>query len=163
MLKNKLERYIVLSIALAMLQFILIMCIPFVNIKGTGVQCVMAYIVALLFWLSIIAEVILAIYSTRIRKKVGCELNGHDAVEGFGPGIILFFKNKEAVVADIVLFVSVLLLGIILWMNMKIGWLIIGNVSFLVLSFNLHCILNGRNYRLLKSFKNDLKERKSDE
>ena len=100
---------------------------------------------------------ILVIYSNRIRKKVSCEFNGYDAVEGFGLGIMSFFKNKEAVVADIVLFISVILLGIILWMNVKIGWLIIGDVSFLVLSFNLHCILNGRNYRLLKSYKNNFR------
>lgn len=162
MLENKLNLYVVLSIGMACLQFVLILCIPFLNIEGETKQQIISYIVAMLFWMSIFAEVLLARLSDRVRRKLERKLYRDKEIKNSMAGIFSFFKNTEAMIADIVLFVIVLLLGIIIWLHIKAIWVIIGTVSVLILSFSLHCIFNGRNYRYLKKLKNNTKEQKKD-
>lgn len=163
MLEHKLKRYVSLSVVMACLQFVLIICIPFVSVEGTTIQRVMTYIIAFLFWASIVFEVLLACWSDRERRKLERHLYRSKEIKQSLSGVFSFFKNKEAMVTDIVLFISVLSLGIIIWMHVKTSWIIISVVSILIFSFSLHSVLNGRNYRYLKELKNNVKEQTKDE
>ncbi|MBE5872839.1 MAG: hypothetical protein E7287_00370 [Lachnospiraceae bacterium] len=163
MLEHKLKRYIILSIAMACLQFGLIICIAFVSIEGTTIQKVAAYIVAFMFWTSIIFEILLAHWSDGERKQLDRYVLRCREIRRAPSGIFSFLKNTEAMVADILLFVSVAALGIILWMQIKTSWIIISVLSIFVLSFSLHCILNGKNYRYLKKLKEQNKGAKKNE
>lgn len=162
MLENKLNLYVYLSIGIACLQSILILCILFVDIEGDTKQQTIAYVVAFLFWLSIFAEVWLSHLANRVRKKLERKLYRNKEIKNSMPGIISFFKNTEAKMVDILLFIVVLLLGMIIWQRINKSWLIIGEVAILILLFSLHCVLNGRNYRYLKKLKNNTKEQKND-
>lgn len=162
MLENKLNLYVYLSIGMACLQSILILCILFVDIEGDTKQQTIAYVVAFLFWLSIFTEVWLSHLADRVRKKLERKLYRNKEIKNSMPGIVSFFKNTEAKIVDIPLFIAVLLIGMIIWLRINKSWLIIGAVATLILLFNLHCILNGRNYRYLKKLKNNTKEQKND-
>lgn len=149
----KLKKYTWLSIGMACLQCGLLLLIPYSNIEGTKTQQRMAYIIAFLFWTGIIAEMVFVRLSSNQRKMLEKKSRKGKSKNKSTLGVFSFVKNREAVVADIVLFLSVIILGIVIWTNVKTEWIIIGDVSILVLSFNLHCILNGRNYRYLKENK----------
>lgn len=163
MLERRLRQYVSLNIGLACLQFLLILCIPFVNIEGNMSQRIIAYLTAGIFWISIIGEILLIVCSANARSGLEQKMYKNKEIENSLPGIFSFFKNKEAAIADIGLFIFVLLLGIIIRLHIKTSWMIIGIVSTVLLLFNLHCILNGKNYRYIKEYKNNMKEKKKDE
>lgn len=160
MSKTKLNRYIYLCIVMACLQFILLMLIPFANLEGTQGQQMLAYVIAFLFWLSIICEIVFICIANSHRKKLVRKFHKNKEIDKEMIGIFSFLKNREGMMADIMLFLSVILLGIVIWTSVKISWIVIGVVSVLVLSFNLHCIFNGKNYRFLKEIINNKKEKK---
>lgn len=141
-----------MTISLAILEFILFLCIPFVNIDGSSAQRIGAYILASCFWICIIVEGVFVHLSTKIRKRLNKKDFHSRALKYAHPGIISFFKNSEAIIVDIILYVSAIILMIIVWARVKNEWVFMINYSVLFLSFNLHCILNGRNYRYLKEY-----------
>ena len=163
MSEMKLRKNLFICIGMASLQFVLLLLIPYSNIVGTKKQQTMAYIIAFLFWASIICEIVFVCLAGNERKRLDRKLHKGKEINQSLSGIFSFFKNREAIVADVTLFLSVVLLGVIIWTNVKISWIIIGVVSVLALSFNLHCILNGKNYRYLKEIKNKKKEKRKDE
>ena len=54
--------------------------------------------------------------------------------------------------------VTVVNLMIIVWVRVKNEWVVMINYSVFFLAFNLHCILNGKNYRYLKQYRTYKKE-----
>lgn len=150
-MKNQLVRNCFITVCLAVFQCLLILCIPFVNLETIGWQRVGAYVVASLFWLSVIAEIVFVLLSTQFRKRLENERKGKKSKDGLQPGIISFFKNREAKIVDIIFLVSVVVVLILILAKVKTGWMVMASFSTLFLSFNLHCILNGKNYRYIKN------------
>lgn len=72
-------------------------------------------------------------------------------------------KTREGLVADVVMFASLIAVIVIAWTQVKSQWLILSCVSVLYLSFNMHCLLNGKNYRYIKLLSNYKKEHERDE
>lgn len=157
-MEKKLKLLVCLMICLACLQCLLIFTIPFVSVEGNSIQRIMAYVVAMFFWLAVISEIIIARQSSKIRAKMERRIYRNKQIRLSSVGILSFFKNKEAMMADVLLFVSVVVLGIVIWAKIVTTWIIICVVSILILSFNMHCILNGRNYRYIKALNKHLKE-----
>jgi len=146
------------SLALSIFGAILILLIFLCNIDGSKVEKIGAYVIAALFWITIIGLVISTIKTTQYRKQLqerGYRLRGirHSPI-----GVFSFFKNKEAAIMDIVLFVSAVSVAILAWTHVAIGLLILSCISLLFFSFNMHCVLNGRNYRYYKAFIKHQKE-----
>ena len=163
MLDGRLLKYNVVTISLAFLEFVSILCIPFVNLDGTLVQRISGYILATIFWISILVECIFVHFSTKERRWIERKEYRNKVLKYSQPGAISFFKNAEATVADVILFIAVTLVEILMWTQVKTGWMLMADISILFLSFNLHCILNGKNYRYLKSYRIYKKEQKKDE
>ena len=159
----KLNRYVWLGIGMSCLQCGALLAIPFADIEGTEKQRMLAYAIGALFWLSIIGELVLLCLSCNERKRLEQKRGAGIEMKNSTLGIFSFLRNREAIVADVMLFISVILLGIVIWTNIENKWIIIVVVSILVLSFNLHSILNGRNYIYLKEAKNNKKEKKRNE
>lgn len=143
-----------ISISALIIATVSLFFIPMVNINGIGVSRVFAYVIGALFWLSVIAEQIFFWRANLFRHKLEMQMqkNGGKIIKR-RIGIISFFKNKEAVIVDIILFMSVIAVAIILILNIMSDWLIILCLAILFISFNLHCILNGINYMYIKSNK----------
>lgn len=163
MLDSRLLKYNVVTISLAFLEFVTILCIPFVSLDGLLVQRISGYILATIFWLSILIECIFVHLSAKERRWIERKENHNKTVKYSPPGVISFFKSPEAIVADVILFVTATLVVILMWAQVKTEWIIITDISVLSLSFNLHCVLNGKNYRYLKSYRLYKKEQKQDE
>lgn len=146
------KRNLAVSFCCAFTGFIFLVFIPLVDINGNTVQTIGAYIVAILFWCSIIFEILFSYLCRKNRKLMEEKIYQGNFLQNSYSGIISFFKNKEAMITDIVLFVSVIAIVILFWTKAKNEWLIITGVSLFFLSFNMHCLLNGRNYRYYKAY-----------
>lgn len=163
MLGSRLRKYNLITLAVAVLEFVLILCIPLVDLDGSSARRIGAYILATLFWICIIIEGVFVYRATQERKWMEQKCFRSRALKYSQPGVISFFRNIEASIADVMLFVSAILVVILAWTQIKTVWMIMVGISILFLSFNLHCILNGKNYRYLKLYKLYKEEHERDE
>lgn len=126
--------------------FALLSCI-FIGMNDISDK-IIGIVFPIIFWLGLIAEQILIWKSNAVRKEI--ENIGKTRKFRGGPGIINIWKNRYGAIADIVCLVSLLLL--VLFLIIGIGEKTIQYILIflLVLSFRLHCILNGQNFRYKK-------------
>ena len=100
----------------------------------------------LMFWISIIvgiaAQCVLA-----HRRKAWFEIHRVRKVKATQRiGLISFFKNAYAAIADIVAIVSLIGLIIAMVVTQGIGYICYVLIALFTFSFSMHCILNGRIY-----------------
>lgn len=127
---------------------IAILCIPAADAHKN-----VMYVIAATFWLSLLLGQFFFWKCNSERKRI--EMKGSRRRENKKKqlGITAFFRNPEAFITDIVLFLSAGLVAVLTLCQIKTSWLIILGASTLYLSFNMHCILNGRNYRFIQLYK----------
>ena len=114
--------------------------------------------VGLAFWLSMIAGYFFVYVANRERKWfIRKKLDG-DVGMGCRPGVITFFDNVLATVADVVMIASFLLLIGVSFTELKYEYISYVLLSLLIFSLNMHCLLNGRIYKVTK-FKRTRRER----
>lgn len=101
------------------------------------------YAVGITFWIMLVAsQVFMLIVSLKRRK---------DSEKGKTkklPGVISFFSNKEAKMAD--LSAIVFIIAFIICVFATDSYLIYVFLFLAVLSFEAHCVLNGKNYIYIK-------------
>ena len=144
---SKLKGYITATLIMAVMESVCLFCIPFIAEQST-----IMYITVSVFWSTLLVEIVFVLLSSGERKKCEKSVYRNKAQETRLPGIITFISNTEAVTADIL---SLLFAGVVIclkWLRIINVWVIITSVSILFLSFNLHCIFNGKNYRYLKDY-----------
>ena len=101
----------------------------------------------LAFWLGLIGEQVLFWLAWR-----GCRTGAQGGVPDKGRiGLFAPFRTKAGGAADVVFLLC--LAGVILLtsLNIQSGVLSLLLISFMILSFRLHCILNGKTMREIKS------------
>lgn len=162
-LKTQINYYFLMSILLAVIPAVLILCIPLVNLEGTGPQKVWAYIMAAAFWLCVILELLMIRKCSSERKWLERRKVRSRTLTQANLGVVSFLKTREGLIADIVMFASLIAVIVVVWTQVKSQWLILSCVSVLYLSFNMHCLLNGKNYRYIKLLSNYKKEHERDE
>lgn len=157
-LKIQINKYFLISILLAVIPAVLILCIPSVSLEGTSAQKIGAYIMAAAFWLCILLELWMTrICSSKRRRLEQREVRSRLLAKS-NPGVISFLKTREGMIADITMFASLIAVIVITRTQVKSQWLVLSCVSVLYLSFNMHCLLNGKNYRYIKLLSNYKKE-----
>lgn len=103
----------------------------------------MLYISGATFWVGLLGVIIMAFVINAARKHSPRFNKMYPGRKQFG--FVHFFQNKPAVIADLVMFASII--GFIITMSLRIKQVF----SFLflavfVFSFGMHCMLNGINY-----------------
>lgn len=98
---------------------------------------------ATLFWGGLIGTVVTALKINSARKNSYAFKEKNKTIKQLG--LICFFKNKEAMIADIAMFVSMIGVIITVIVNRYSYWLYVC-CGLLVIAFGLHCMLNGKNY-----------------
>ena len=106
------------------------------------------YAVGGTFWGSLLVSNVLMLVVTVLRRKSNVKLKCKKV-----PGIIAFFSNKEAMIADIATAVFAIAFIVGIFTAVSKGYLIYVFLFFLVLSFEAHCVLNGKNYAYIKEHK----------
>lgn len=103
-----------------------------------------------IFWAAMLTGYIfLLIANVHRRQFVKKKLNG-DYRMNSRIGVLNFFANTPAIVADIILFVSIAVFGAMLLFKAAENYGSFVMLFLLDLSMNLHCILNGRIYKTTK-------------
>lgn len=156
MLMKKYKLFFNLSFICFIISGISILCVPITNVYGNGISKVMVYVVACVFWIGVICGFVLFFKADSLRKVIERKDRRNNIViySGSRIGAISFFRNKEAVLCDALLFASAMLFAILTIFKIDMEWLIIISAALLFLSFNLHCFVNGKNYRYIKSYIN---------
>lgn len=155
--------YLNLSFVFPCIGSLLFLCIPLVDTAGSQAQKIGAFLLAVLFWICITLEIFFTFRCKRERRYLERRHYRRRWMRHMYPGVISFFKNFEATVADIALFVTAVLTVIFNWIRLSSTLISIGCMAILFLSFNLHCLLNGKNYRYKKAFYKHQKEHESNE
>lgn len=107
------------------------------------------YFCGVLFWGSLIASIVFIFFETYNRKKIS---NNEKMSSNKLPAIITFFSSKEAIIADVLMFIF--LVGFIVCCIAHADQAIsLFAFSIFVLTAEAHCVLNGRNYNYIKEMK----------
>lgn len=134
-----------LSIAFVAISSLSLIGVAFADFNGSGFPRFIAYFTGAAFWSFLIAGyVLLAVVSNR-RKA-----DKRTKVTDKRPGILCFFTSKEAKIADIGMFAAILFVLVFSFIpGISVAVRIIF-IALLVLSVQMHCILNGVNYRYIR-------------
>lgn len=99
------------------------------------------------FWIGLIGTLGSARKINNTRKNSYIFKKENSRIKQFG--LIFFFKNKEATVADIAMIVSLLGFAAVRIYADSL-FLLFFFLAVFVFSFGMHCLLNGKNYIYLK-------------
>ncbi len=141
-----------MSIILLLVTSLTILLIPLTDVFSGNTQKVCSYIVGAVFWLSLILGQIIFWIANRERISIEHNLQKKEIkrLSANYPGVLCFFQNREAAVADVTVIISFLLVIAELIFKIKSEWIILSSVSTLIFSFGMHCILNGINYKYIR-------------
>lgn len=162
-LKTRIKVYFLISVVAVAVSSLQILCIPFVSLDGTSFQKTTAYILATVFWLCFILELCMIRMCTSERKWLEHKKIRFRALLQARHGLISFAKTIPGTVADVVMFLSLIAVIIAAWTKIQSQWLVLALVTVLYLSFHLHCLMNGKNYRYIKLLNKYAKEHEKDE
>jgi len=105
---------------------------------------IVSVIIGILFWIGFIGTVFAVIRLYLCQKRDGTR----DKMEKRQVGLVLFFKNKLAIVFDSMMFASIL--GFVLTKACMQGILVpFIFLALVVFSFGMHCMLNGSTYEYI--------------
>lgn len=148
--KAELQYFITVSLISAVVGAVFLLITGLLSIEHSIGEKIAAYITAAIFWISVVIQIGVTIKASIHRKHLERQ-KGKGQAEGlFGIGVISFFKNREAMAADILLFMSAASIVVMVWLGYDQQWVVLLCISLLFLSFSLHCIYNGKNYRYKK-------------
>lgn len=153
--------YLLLSVIFSCIGSALLLVVPAVSASGSALVKTGTYVLAGMFWLSIVLELFSVFRCSKERQRLERKLYQGRRLTYAMPGVVSFFKSYEATAADILLFISAIALAVILWIKANNEWATVSFVSLLFLSFNMHCLLNGKNYRYYKVLKDKSREEKN--
>lgn len=160
MLVRRFRRNYIIANLCALISSLAILCVPFVDLPYFVSSKWFMYTVGAVFWLGVVFEQIFFWLANADRKDIERRLRRMKAqtFKNTPIGILSFFKNTEAMCTDLVLFSSALSVALISLFKYRSTWIIIACVALMFFSFNLHCFLNGKNYKYIKLFSKQKKE-----
>lgn len=130
--------------------FLLLLAISFLLMPAASARpeqsLALTLIVGATFWIGLIGTVVTAVRLRSFGKKQTAKTSSAQLTRK--KGIIRFFQNREAIVADIVTLLS-LLGGIPVWILASHSYWGFVFLSLLVLAFGARCVLNGHDYNYM--------------
>ena len=140
------------SIGCIILSTLAFMCIPICSSAEGTPGKVLSIIVACLFWGGVIFSQVLFWRANEGRKRIQQRVFKDRSLKNDSVGLVVFGTSKEARICDITFALSLVTSIVFNLFHIQIDWLVILSLAVLFLSFNLHCILNGKTYRYVKAF-----------
>lgn len=119
----------------------------FGDYQGNIINIIMAYAVGVLFWLGLIIGYVLLFILSKHRKA-------KTKPKKCKPGIIVFFSNKPAKIADLTMVGSLILTLVFTFIPFLRFGIEIVFLSILVFSIHMHCLFNGVNFKYINSIIN---------
>lgn len=141
-------------IASAISSFSVIIC-AFVG-KNESADKVITILFPIVFWVCFLAEQFFIWNANSIRKRL--ENEGKISRVYGRLGILSVLQTREGTIADMILILSLIIFVALLLLGIGEEFIQYLFIFFIVLSFRMHCILNGKNFR----YKQYLSKRKVD-
>ena len=142
-MEGSLRKWAVLSVLSFLLSSAAVLLMPLASFEREAWRKAVAYILASVFWLGIIAGVLFLRPVSKRRKR------DTQYREISGSVLTRFFSNRTAVVIDVMLAVSFIALAAALIIRVMPQWAFSTILSVFVFSFETHWLFNGRNYTYL--------------
>lgn len=131
------------------LSSLLIAMIPLADFQGDMPQKILAYAIGLFFWVFVLTGGTFFFAANKKRKEIASQEDMKTQKKRGIPGL-RFFQTEQGANIDVV-FLVILICNIILaFIKFDVGWIKSEVVFLLVLSFQMHCILNGENFKYKK-------------
>ncbi len=158
-LKNY-HRFLLLSATGCGMSALALAIMPFITLDGSAVQKGVATVIALMFWLGLVGEILFFVLADKQCKMIEQRLikKRRRSFKDVRIGIISFFTEPEAVVADAIAILSLIALILLSVLQVTNEGLMIAVLVTFYISFHLHCFLNGKNYKYLKEFQKYFKK-----
>lgn len=144
---KRLKTWFVLSLVFVFIQSI---CLLIITVLET--DNALNNVFAILFWICLALYIVSVILSSKERQKIEKSKFKVKNLKKNHIGILKFFQNKEAVIFDVLLFISTALIIFPLLLKIEFVWLIAVGLFLWFISFNLHCLFNGKNYTYIKVY-----------
>lgn len=144
---RKFSRKIKFSIAASIVSSISILGIAFIG-KELAFEKLIQILFPIVFWLGTIIEQIMIWTANSIRTKLEAE-GKLRRIRG-RPGALSILQTDEGAITDIIMVLLIIVFMILLLFDFGKGLIQYLFISFLVLTFRLHCIFNGKNFRYQK-------------
>lgn len=128
-----------------------ILLVFFANYSGNVFNIITAYLMGVVFWGGLIAGYVLLFIVNKHRKQ---KSSSQKAEKKPKFGIITFFSNKPAIIADVVMCLSLVLTIVFTFVHVLNDglWTVFG--SIFLCAIHLHIIFNGANFKYIKSIEN---------
>lgn len=136
---NKLKKQELISILAFVFSSASFMLFYFVDYQKNNFTKALGYLLPAIFWLGLIIAVVMQIL---ISLKLKMEVTKNRI------GVVSFFKNKYAVVFDALMIVSIIITVILLIKHTN-SFIVFLIISLLIISFEMHCILNGKYFNAI--------------
>ncbi len=136
---NKLKKQELISILAFVFSAASFMLFYFVDYQKNNFTKALGYLLPAIFWLGLIIAVVMQIL---ISLKSKMEVTKNKI------GVVSFFKNKYAVVFDVLMIVSIIITLILLVKHVN-NFIVFLIISLLIVSFEMHCILNGKYFNTI--------------
>lgn len=137
--------------------------VPFVGDASQGAVRVTVFLTSAVFWVGLIVGTVLIIKMNRLCKKIEKQLrqNNQKTFELLRIGVISFFRNKYAAVADLCMILFIVILIAALIINRTSDEFYIFNLVMLILSFISHSFLNGKSFMYILKYEEYRKRKKT--
>lgn len=142
-MEGSLRKWAVLSVLSFLLSSSAVLLMPLASFEREAWRQAVAYILASVFWLGIIAGVLFLRPVSKRRKR---DMRYREIR---GSIFTRFFSNRTAVVIDVMLAVSFIALAAALIIRVLPQWAFSTILSVFMFSFETHWFFNGRNYAYL--------------
>lgn len=146
---RKIKRLFWLAVSSLFLMSGTILFMPIASKAGENNRQVLL-LIGTVFWISAIAGYTMLLLANSERKWFLKNKVGIDNKMNCLPGIITFFTNVPATIADVVAILSFVLMVIINFTDRRYDYISYVLLFLLALSLNMHCLFNGRIYKTTK-------------
>ena len=144
---KKFSLFVNLSVIASIISSVSIMACAFLG-KSDNIDQVIKIIFPLVFWIGLLIEQYFIWNANSFRKKLESE-GKLRRIRG-KPGAVSILQTEEGAIADLILVISLIVFVILLLFGIGKGFPQYLFIFSVVLSFRMHCILNGKNFRYKK-------------
>lgn len=136
---NKLKKQEFISVFTFVLSSVSFMLFYFVDYQKNNFAKALGYLLPAIFWLDLIIAVIMQILiSSKLKMKITKNRIG----------VVSFFQNRYAAIFDGLMIVS-FIITVILLIKHTNSFIVFFIISLFVISFEMHCILNGKYFNTI--------------
>lgn len=151
--------HLTITVLTAILSSFSLSVIPFIPKMENEKTSVISYVIAAIFWVGLILTLITSYLTKRMLSRVREKMIAKGHLNGNSlPGVISFsLQGKNIFLYALTVLGGILVITDIIY-NYVPEMMMFPILSLTVLSFELHCILDGRNYKVYKLIKESVND-----